>query len=198
MMVRRLFPVLLGSLLVVACGDEDPVFTPGTTADAGGGGGATCVAGSTQLCACTSGETGAQVCESDGSAYSACDCTSGADIGGVILSVTDADTNDAIGLVTTHTIGETPCEQTLGTITLENSSDAAAEITIATGESLPQIVFDPASPVSVDAGTTATVSVTFDCNLLPSFPPDDISTFVTVGGGGTSLEFPLQLTFFGE
>jgi hypothetical protein len=131
MRIHGLLLLLLVALAAPACGDDAPLYYGnGGATDAGAGGQATCVAGTTLLCACSTGSTGAQVCESDGSAFSACDCSSGAQVSGVAVAVADADQQDVIGLVATHTIGETDCQQILGAITLTNEADAAAEVKV--------------------------------------------------------------------
>ncbi|MCB9521451.1 MAG: hypothetical protein H6700_02905 [Myxococcales bacterium] len=182
-------------VILAACSGSEDIVVFDSGAAVQDGGSAICAAGATQLCACSTGQTGAQVCEADGSAWADCSCTEPPSVGGVTISVTDGAGQPTVAIDDVHVVGTTDCLQPLGSLFLDNGSDASAEITFATLEALPQVVFTPTSPITLDAGASETVAIQFNCELLPGWPPVDIDTAVNVAGGDAEIEFPLGLTF---
>ena len=97
----------------------------------------------------------------------------------------------------THIPGTTDCEQPLGSVRIDNPTDAAVSATVSTASSDPTIVFAPEPPYSVPAGGDLTVAFGFDCSKLTAEPVDIATKRVVEVGGASPIEFDLGLMFVG-
>ena len=83
-------------------------------------------------------------------------------------------------ITATHTIGTSPCPQTLGTFTVSNTGSSSITVTI---PAVTDLSFDKTS-FSVAAGTSTTVTIRFTCDNVP--PLTKTVTITATGGGATS------------
>ena len=83
-------------------------------------------------------------------------------------------------ITATHTIGSSPCPQTLGTVTVSNTGSSTIAVTI---PAVTDLSFDKTS-FSVAAGASTTVTVQFTCDTVP--PLTKTVTINATSGGVTS------------
>ena len=83
-------------------------------------------------------------------------------------------------ITVTHTIGSSPCPQTLGTVTVSNTGSSTITVTI---PAVTDLSFDKTS-FSVAAGASTTVTVQFTCDNVP--PLTKTVTINATSGGVTS------------
>ena len=95
-------------------------------------------------------------------------------------------------LSATHTIGETPCPQTIGTFTLTNDSDARVGLRFqSTNGSI--VAFANSQTNSLNAGASVTVTVAFNCSQQPPQSGTITITGDAVGLGSDSVSIAVTL-----
>jgi hypothetical protein len=152
--------VLLGPLVVIACGSSNP-----------SGSGQTCTPGSTQACVGPGACIGGQACRSDGQGYDACNCGNQADAGaGDVLSLPDAPGTDSGSSSGTDSGGMDGSTDSLSDSSGGSSTDGSE------GGDCPPATSQYIYVMSDDSSPSANTLFTFDPKIFPS-----ASAFAPVG-----------------